>query len=115
MESLEGFYFDPLHGGCLRHIVVDSRREENTDQCYYTVWGVYGSDEVSKGKFWTAKIVLEKRVRFLGYQKMYVDFAGKEEITHGRQYRAKWWPRERRIKWQDGNTWKKMFVHQRQF
>ena len=38
---IEGFYFDPWHGGCLRRI---AKVNEN----HYKIYGVYGNDEIIK-------------------------------------------------------------------
>ena len=93
---LTGFYYDPLHGGCLRRV---KRLGKDT----YLIVGVYGDDERphTHGR-WTATI---KRV---GSDVLHVDFHGKPTKAD-RHMTATFDARV--IKWSDGNVWRRLFVH----
>ena len=100
---MEGYYFDPYHGGCLR---VIRKRGDGT----FFILGVYGSDEPSTNRPWTATASLLPQKTWMGGQRMSVDFGGKVHLTHSTLYRATWYPERGVIRWQDGNRWKKMHV-----
>tara|TARA_B110001450_G_scaffold21327_1_gene19290 strand:+ start:868 stop:1197 length:330 start_codon:yes stop_codon:yes gene_type:complete len=76
---MEGFYFDPLHGNCLRRIRTVLPCET------YRVDGVYGNDEPNEGEHWFAFIRVVSRTD--SKWKLEVDFAGKpitvEEAAEG--------------------------------
>lgn len=93
---MEGHYFDPKHGGCLRKIKKISDGE-------YKIIGAYGDDEPDTGKKWTASVLATKKTNLY-----YVDFTGKAHVKHG-HYMMKWIPSKRRIKWEDGNVWVLMY------
>lgn len=94
---MEGYYFDPKHGGCLRRIVTVRRG------LVYSVVGVYGDDEPMTGRAWTACITVDDAGTLV------VDFAGKP-IKHERFLTASYDAAARTISWCDGNTWTKLFV-----
>lgn len=96
--GLEGYYFDPKHGGCLRRIVAVQRG------AVYSVVGVHGDDEPRTGTPWTALMYYSRDDGTL-----LVDFAGKP-IKPERFLTASYNAEARRISWCDGNTWTKMFV-----
>lgn len=95
--ALDGWYYDPLHGHCLRRI------ERAPTASTYRIYGVFGADERPRtGAPWVAIAVVQAPNRLL------VDFAGKPgkrprflRATVGR----------RRIDWEDGNVWHKLYVH----
>jgi len=100
-EALEGYYFDPLHGGCMRRIVPIS----NTS---FLIEGVYGTDEPDTGKNWFAE------GNILSYPseaewEIHVDFRrGKPHKMYDTLMIAKFMRSDRKIVWEDGNEWKKM-------
>lgn len=114
-----GFYFDPRHGGCLRRIV-----KVGADA--YKIYGVYGSDEgvqVARNveydpepselthNFWHASLRVQKKTEHL--QHLAVDFtgkAGKKRLQYTAIYDAK----KRTIDWDDTNTWKQLYYHDKQ-
>ena len=96
---MEGFYYDPKHGGCLRRIV-------RLDQGGYGILGVYGSDEPWPGEPWHA-IMWEEG----GRGRWHVHFVGK--VKRRKHYRAV--SRGRALDWDDGNTWVRLFAHPSQF
>lgn len=105
---LEGVYFDPYHGGCLRSI-------EQTAPSRFVIHGVYGDDELDTSEYWFAEIHLlprpKKRSKTQSKTiRMEVDFSGKPQ--HPGITRATY--QSRRIHWDDGNQWVKMYVHARQ-
>tara|TARA_Y100000389_G_scaffold125559_2_gene122942 strand:+ start:7620 stop:7925 length:306 start_codon:yes stop_codon:yes gene_type:complete len=95
---IEGLYYDPNHGGCLRKI----KKLSNEDMYDYKITGAYGDDEPETGKKWTAFIKTLKKNTF------YVDFSGKTHVTHG-PYTTVWNSSKRILKWEDGNTWKQLY------
>lgn len=93
---MEGVYYDPNHGGCLRTVV----RQGATTR--YVITGVYGDGElVRAGTPW--------RVHATRYGEHFltVDFAEKR-TRHARVYHALWCPAARQIAWEDGNVWKRL-------
>ena len=95
---LEGFYYDPNHGGCLRKIT-----KINSEGGDYKITGAYGDDEPTTGTKWTAFISKTKKKNVF-----YVDFSGKKHVTHG-PYMTTWNAKKRTLNWEDGNTWQKMY------
>lgn len=96
---MEGFYYDPKHGHCLRRVVKLS-------PTHYRILGVYGNDEgVASGGTWTA---IATRVSPATYS---VNFAGKptkrDQIMTVRQ-------RGKDLHWSDRNVWRRLFVHSSQ-
>ena len=88
---MEGYYYDPKHGGCLRKI--------NKTSDGYKIIGAYGDDEPDTGKKWTASVRKTKQTHVFC-----VDFSGKPHVTHG-SYIMRWTPKKRTINWEDGNVW----------
>lgn len=117
---IQGFYFDPWHGGCLRSIV----RLENRS---YLIHGVYGNDDnirvpqhleyhreasSTTNRYWYATLdVLDRKGHLFPLN---VDFGGKPGKTRV-HYRAVYNEKKREIKWDDGNVWKQMYYHGKQF
>ena len=116
---LEGFYFDPWHGGCLRRI---SKIGGN----YYKIHGVYGNDELislpqnveyhsesseTTNKYWYATLHVHNVCKNFYYLK--VNFEGKpgKKRLH---YNAVYDKNKRHIKWDDTNTWKQIYYHKKQ-
>ena len=99
---LDGLYYDPLHGHCLRRIQRVSANE-------YDIIGVYGDDEQpDTWKTWYA------RIRASPEDDTYVlsvDFAGKPR-KQNRFMTARW--SQRQIHWEDGNVWKQLYVSSEQ-
>tara|TARA_A100001015_G_scaffold317126_1_gene433232 strand:+ start:96 stop:461 length:366 start_codon:yes stop_codon:yes gene_type:complete len=116
---IEGFYFDPWHGGCLRRIV--KLRDEN-----YRIHGVYGNDDPilvpqnveyhsessdKTHKYWYATLRVCFVNKHLYYLKVKFDGKpGKKRIDYNAVYDSK----KRLIKWDDTNTWKQMYYHKNQ-
>lgn len=99
---IQGWYYDPKHGGCLRVV-----RRASADT--YVIHGVYGDDEPGTHGYWSA--VARATGRDGERTHLEVDFAGKP-IKPDRFLCAT--HRGRKIRWEDGNTWHKLFVHPRQ-
>ena len=100
-NMLQGWYYDPLHGGCLRRVRRTSRDR-------YRITGVYGDDEPHTGGSWYALVtaapadgVAEERID------LRVDFVGKPSKSN-RLMTARW--SRRRIYWDDGNVWQMLHV-----
>ena len=95
---MEGYYYDPNHGGCLRRVAKIAGRTDT-----YRIIGAYGDDEQphQAGETWTATMRAQN-------EHLTIDFDGKF-VTHERLYRALWCPCKRVIRWQDGNTWYRMY------
>ena len=95
------FFFDPNHGNCLRTMnLIDKHK--------YIINGAYGADEGKKGH-WAA--IAEKKKPFYHNGSKYnleVNFSLKHKITHKQIYFA--YMANRKIKWQDGNTWLQMYA-----
>lgn len=116
---IEGFYFDPWHGGCLRRI---SKVKENN----YKIHGVYGNDEKLKipknveyhsegsettNKYWYATLKICSVNQNLKTLKVYFGGKlGKKRL----EYDAVYDENKRHIKWDDGNVWKQVYYHRRQ-
>jgi len=98
---MNGFYFDPKHGGCLRRI-------RKVNQMTYRIDGVYGSDEIGTHGYWSAcaRVVRTSRTSTM----LRVDFKGKPSKVD-RYLSAEYKHSTRRIHWEDGNVWTKMFTH----
>lgn len=92
---MEGFYFDPKHGGCLRRIV-------RVDANHLAILGVYGDDERWPGAPWHA-VMWEEGAP--GH--WHVHFTGK--VKRRKHYRAV--SRGRSLHWDDGNAWQRLYVH----
>lgn len=94
--DLKGVYYDPLHGGCVRVVT-------QTDERNFIIKGVYGDDEppYHPGEVWIAKISADGLF-------LTVDFTNKA-VNHERIYSALWCPSARKIAWQDGNVWTKLY------
>jgi len=100
---MEGYYYDPKHGACLRRI-------RRVDQSRLVIDGVYGDDEpVSAGHPWTAHVHVLSSTN--GETDVIVDFAGKQKRR--KLYRAVY--ANRYLHWDDGNVWVQMFTHSGQF
>ena len=90
--GMDGFWYDPLHGGCLRRI-RDGK-----------ILGVYGNDERTTGAPWFATYAR------IG-SSVAVDFAGKpgkipQKMTATLDGRS--------LRWSDGNVWKRLYMHRSQ-
>lgn len=94
--DLSGFYYDPKHGHCLRKIAFSKRKG-------WQILGAYGDDEPPHrpGEAWVASV----KVSGLHLE---VDFHTKS-VDHARVYAALYCPTERIIRWQDGNTWVRLY------
>ena len=116
---VEGFYFDPWHGGCLRRI---AKVNENK----YKIYGVYGNDENTRlpknveyhtegsettNKYWYATL----RVCYVdkNFYHLKVYFGGKKGKKR-LHYDAVYDEKKRHIKWDDSNTWKQLYYHKKQ-
>lgn len=96
---LQGWYYDPLHGHCLRRI-------RRTSVHRYRITGVYGDDEQpNTGGTWHANVTATPD----GDEEyaLEVDFAGKP-TKRNRFMTARW--SKRQIFWDDGNVWKQLYV-----
>ena len=91
---MEGLYYDPKHGGCLRRLRHSSAQT-------YTIDGVYGNDEPLTNGYWYAIVTAGRRGA------LQVDFEGK--LKRRRHYCATY--RARRIEWDDGNVWVQLYAH----
>ena len=94
------YFYDPNHGNCLRIL-------HQIDSHTYIINGGYGSDEGKKGH-WAA--VLQKKSPFQYKGATYncsIDFSMKKKRHHQPIYHAHW--ANRKIKWQDGNTWLQLY------
>jgi hypothetical protein len=116
---IEGFYFDPWHGGCLRRI---SKTKKN----HYKIHGVYGNDERIRlpknveyhtetsdqtNKYWYATLEVYENEANLYYLNVYFGGKpGKKRLHYNAVYDSK----KRVIKWDDTNTWKQMYHHKKQ-
>jgi hypothetical protein len=116
---MEGFYFDPWHGGCMRRI---AKARENQ----FKIYGVYGNDENRRlpkdveyhpegsdmtNKYWYATCRVQNNHDNLYHLKVY--FGGKrgKKRLH---YDAVYDEKKRQIKWDDTNVWKQMYHHPKQ-
>ena len=116
---IEGFYFDPWHGGCLRRI---AKVKEN----HYKIYGVYGNDEIinipknveyhsenskKTNKYWYATLQECEVDKNFYYLNVYFGGKpGKKRLYYDAVYDEK----KRHIKWDDSNTWKQMYYHNKQ-
>jgi len=98
---MQGQYFDPLHGGCLRTVV---RLREGD----YLIRGVYGSDETPTGGAWHARIAV--LARDAAGAELDVDFAGKP-AKRPRHMAARFDAAAQVIRWSDGNVWTRLHAH----
>lgn len=97
---MQGVYFDPLHGGCLRRVRRTSPRT-------YVVHGVYGDDEAPRTwGHWTATATVVSHEGDAVHLR--VDFSGKPGKTP-RVLTARY--ARRAICWEDGNVWTQLYVH----
>ena len=101
---IAGHYYDPRHGRCLRRVTC-------TSPTTYTIYGVYGRDEVPHThRLWTATMTAV-RTDPRGNTHLTVDFSGKP-IKCERHMTAVY--RRRELVWSDGNVWHQLYVHPRQ-
>jgi hypothetical protein len=97
---MEGVWFDPKHGGCLRTIDRFGPRA-------YRIHGVYGDDEGPHTHgYWSAIATPDEGGRFV------VDFAGKP-IKPVRHLSCRL--DGRALRWEDGNVWRKLYAHRAQW
>ena len=117
---IEGFYFDPWHGGCLRRI-------KKVKKDHYKIYGVYGNDDKVRipknveyhseasnmtNKYWYATLEVYGVDKNLHYLKVYFGGKpGKKRLDYEAVYDGK----KRHIKWDDSNVWKQMYYHKKQF
>ena len=102
--NLLGYYVDPKHGTCLRRIRCVNGKIK--------IDGVYGDDEPTTNEYWYALINIKSICD--KYYLLDVDFGGKP-TKKKRILTAKFFPGKRCIKWEDGNTWKKLYYNNKQF
>lgn len=95
---MQGWYYDPLHGDCLRRI-------RRTSHNRYRINGVYGDDEPNTGGEWHAFVTATPD----GAEDLLlkVDFVGKPTKSN-RVMDARWSGRQ--IRWSDGNVWRMLHV-----
>lgn len=106
MIPFTGFFFDPLHGGCLRRIVKTGGR-------FYKIKGVYGKDEKDTHKYWYADVFFKNKEDT--HYVLEVDFrTGKKNKTYNTVMSAVYIPTRRELHWSDGNVWKQLYVHKNQ-
>ena len=101
---MQGHYYDPKHGGCLRRVTA-----RDAQGASYLIEGVYGDDEAPwTGEAWfaVAYAVPSGPTSF----SLVVDFVGKRKPN--RFLTATYDARERRIRWCDGNAWVRLFTHE---
>ena len=113
---IEGLYFDPWHGGCLRRI--EKLKENN-----YKIHGVYGNDEEINipetleydkdlknmlNKYWHATLEIYERRKHFYYLNVNFEYKKGKKRIH---YKAIYNERKRIIKWDDTNKWKQMHYH----
>jgi len=98
---MEGYWFDPKHGGCLRLISKDEKGA-------YVIHGAYGDDEppANAEEYWFARAESSSDGAFL------VDFVGKPHKVRKR-YSASLYGRN--LHWDDGNVWRKAYTTPRLF
>lgn len=116
---IEGFYFDPWHGGCLRRIAKTSENR-------FKIYGVYGNDDVVKlpknveyhkegsemtNKYWYATCHVHESHGSKHHLKVY--FGGKRSKKR-LHYDAIYDEKKRQINWDDTNVWKQMYYHPKQ-
>ena len=100
-SMIQGWYYDPLHGHRLRRI------HRLPTPRHYRIVGVYGDDEgPRKNHAWAAHARRDDDDPTL----LHVDFAGKPPKTN-RFMTARVDDVQRTITWDDGNTWRMLFVH----
>ena len=101
-------FFDPKHGGCLR--VVEPMGDQR-----YRIRGAYGDDEAPQrpNGYWYAKATVLRRSG--EDEEWEVDFHPGKPLKRPRFLKAQFRPLQRRIEWEDGNTWKQLYFHPRQF
>lgn len=101
---MEGHYYDPKHGGCLRRVV---RRDDRI----YDIYGVYGDDEQpSTGMAWHVTARVFRTTPHLTY--ILVDFSEKAKApgSQGQTRYVAVHNRQRRcISWSDGNHWRQLY------
>ncbi len=116
---MEGFYFDPWHGGCLRRVAKVTKNK-------YKIYGVYGNDEIVRipknveyhaessdmtHKYWYAMLhVCEKNNNLLHLKINFSGKPGKKRINYDAVYDEE----KRLIKWDDTNIWKQLYYHPKQ-
>jgi len=95
---MEGYWFDPKHGGCLRLVSEDGKGA-------YVIHGAYGDDEppANAEAYWYALARSDSRARGA----LIVDFVGKPHKVRTR-YRAVL--DGRNLHWDDGNVWRKAYT-----
>ena len=95
---MDGFYFDPNHGGCLRRV----RRCKGS--YHFCIDGVYGNDEPHTGEYWFALMTRRRGTK----AKFDVTFVGKP-VKSRMEYTATFFGDS--IEWDDGNVWWRMYVN----
>lgn len=97
---MQGWYYDPRHGGCLRRITRCS-------PVLYRIKGVYGNDEAMPPHTkWHAFATVQ--AVYNDTMTVRVDFAGKP--GRGERFLGATFD-GRDLRWDDGNVWKGMYVH----
>lgn len=90
---MEGFFFDPKHGGRIRQVKCDGHKR-------WKILGVYGDDERPyTGQLWYAYLYE------LTYKKAFLaDFIGKKKRRRYLNVLLV----DGNLHWSDGNVWKKL-------
>ena len=108
---MDGFYYDPQHGGCLRRL-----RKIGHDM--YAIDGVYGGDETPlTGEPWSGTLRVVHSAQDGRRLTLSVDLSSKTFIpeTRRKSFGAHWDARRRAIRWDDGVHWRKLYAHSTQF
>ena len=99
--TIQGYYFDPKHGGCLRNIIKSGRSS-------YSILGVYGNDELlGPGKFWSAIMTVGEEKD--GKTSLVVHFNNKVKVHT--KMNASFDMETKIITWEDGNRWLPCYCH----
>ena len=104
LVTIQGYYFDPKHGGCFRNITKNGRGK-------YIILGVYGNDEKREpGQFWSA--IMDIMEETDDRVKLNIYFHNKEKDD---KVMSATFSRETKIiTWDDGNKWLPCYCHPRQ-
>ena len=105
LHSLEGYYYDPKHGGCFRTV-------RRLGEGRFMILGVYGAGEArARGEFWSAFVTTGKETS--GKIPMTVTFSGKirEPVVANADFVVD----SKTILWDDKNRWVPCYCHPRQF
>ena len=102
-DEMDGVYFDPLHGRCLRSITKVTKQE-------YLITGVYGDDEMMPiGNLWYAHISVSSESDTS--LELVVRFDGKVKDETKKVLQATFDKQSRSIRWEDRNVWFSIVYH----